>query len=1125
MGVKSVALYDPSPAQAVDLSAQVRPGTTSRGGERGRRPSPPPPPITPSSTRFPPAQFYLSPADVGHPRDVRSRDKLAALNAYVAVSVLAPSSPSSLSEPDLLPFDVIAATDLPAAEAVRLNDLARKHGKKFVLAETHGAFGRVFCDFGPSFRVDDVNDEQPTSAILASVTADAPAVVTTLEDQRHGLQDGDLVVFREVGGMAALNDGVPRRVLRVTDPHTFQLDVDARALPPYTRGGVVTMVKAPQEVTFQPLARMIGPAVGSTAAAAAGGGPPHDAFLFSDFGKLDAGPPVHAAFAALHDYKAAHGGASPAPADEAATLGIVAAAEAGLGAALSPAHRGLVRQLARCAGGQLGPLAAAVGGIAAQEVLKAVSGKFMPIRQFLYLDACEALPPPDAPLDPLDFAPAAGRYDGQIAVFGRAFQQRLLRLNYFLVGAGAIGCEMLKNWAVMGVGAGDGGSVTVTDMDRIEKSNLSRQFLFRNEDIGRAKSSTAALAAVAMNSDVRASAFELRVAPDTESTFNDEFWSRLDGVCTALDNLEARRYVDGRCVYYGKPMLESGTLGTKGNTQVVVPRLTENYGASQDPPEQGIPVCTLKNFPNKIEHTLQWARDWFEGEFRQVPDSANAYLAQPSFLEALAKQTNTRIDTLEKVHAALVTEKAITVEDCVRWARFRFADLFTNQIKQLLHNFPPDFTTTTGEPFWSGAKRMPTPIEFDAGDVGHMTFVTAATRLRASVYGLKLTTQHTPDWMRAAAAAVPVPAFEPRSGVRIAANDKELEEMKKDGGGGGGADGAGAGAGSSSSSSSAASASSSSSGSWDTEARATAIAEQLPPPRDLAGYRLGAVDFEKDDDLHITLVAACSNLRARNYKIEEADKHTSKLIAGKIIPAIATTTALVSGLICLELYKLVANKPIEAFRNCFANLSVPVFAFSEPVAVKKSTLRLEAGTTWSPPPLPGSAAASAAVALPDGGREWKWSVWDRIDLAGPMTLDQFMTFFRTELGIEPSNFCYGATPLWGPMLKPAAKRERTKANIVHLAQKLSKSALHAHVRYITIEVMGTRVSDGEDVDLPYIRYKLGPGEIAEADAQGAGAGTGPVAAPLAGAASSSNAGAGAASSASSSASSASSQGR
>lgn len=51
------------------------------------------------------------------------------------------------------------------------------------------------------------------------------------------------------------------------------------------------------------------------------------------------------------------------------------------------------------------------------------------------------------------------------------------------VGAGAIGCEMLKNWAMMGVSCGDEGKVYVTDMDIIEKSNLNRQFLFRPWDV------------------------------------------------------------------------------------------------------------------------------------------------------------------------------------------------------------------------------------------------------------------------------------------------------------------------------------------------------------------------------------------------------------------------------------------------------------------------------------------------------------------------------------------------------------------------------------------------------------------------------------------------------------------
>ena len=70
-------------------------------------------------------------------------------------------------------------------------------------------------------------------------------------------------------------------------------------------------------------------------------------------------------------------------------------------------------------------------------------------------------------------------------------------------------------------------------------------------------------------------------------------------------------YMDRRCVYYRKPLLESGTLGTKGNIQVVLPNVTESYGSSQDPPEKTVPICTLHNFPNAIEHTLQVTTDLY----------------------------------------------------------------------------------------------------------------------------------------------------------------------------------------------------------------------------------------------------------------------------------------------------------------------------------------------------------------------------------------------------------------------------------------------------------------------------------------------------------------------------------
>lgn len=201
-------------------------------------------------------------------------------------------------------------------------------------------------------------------------------------------------------------------------------------------------------------------------------------------------------------------------------------------------QKDIVTALAKGAGGNLNPMAAVLGGIVAQEVIKAASGKFMPIMQWLYYDAVEALPQP-LPSE-ADCAPTGCRYDGQIAVFGRALQQRIAKLRLFLVGAGAIGCEMLKNLALIGAACDGEGHVTVTDMDRIEKSNLSRQFLFRPADIDSPKSHTAVRAVKAMNPAFQATATETRVGASTEDTFDDTFWDGLDVVCTALDNIQAR---------------------------------------------------------------------------------------------------------------------------------------------------------------------------------------------------------------------------------------------------------------------------------------------------------------------------------------------------------------------------------------------------------------------------------------------------------------------------------------------------------------------------------------------------------------------------------------------------------
>lgn len=960
-GVKSLAVYDPLPVALADLLTQ----------------------------------FFLAPHHVGQPTAAAAAPKLRELNQYVPVEVV-----TEVDEAVVARFQCVVATNVSLEEQVRLDQMTHARGIGFIAADVRGLFGQVFVDFGAEFRVIDQTGEEPLTGIVSDVERDG--TVTMLDDTRHGLQDGDYVRFSEVEGMPRLNDGTPHRV-EVLGPYAFRVALD-ELYGTYVRGGLYHQVKMPATVAFAPLAAQLAA----------------PEFVYSDYAKFERAPQLHVAFQALHAFRTRHA-CLPRPyhAEDAAEVVRLAHEVASQAPVLGGAavDEPLVREVAHQARGDIPAMVAFYGGLVAQEVLKCCSSKFMPIKQWMYFDLLESLPDAAAWPRTADTTRARGsRYDGQIAVFGADFVARIANLKVFLVGAGAIGCEMLKNWAMMGLGSGDDGAIVITDMDSIEKSNLNRQFLFRPKDVGANKSETAAAAVVAMNPDLRGKidARLHKVGPDTEDIFDDAFWERLDLVTNALDNVDARTYVDRRCVFFKKPLLESGTLGTKGNTQVVIPNLTESYSSSQDPPEKSIPLCTLRSFPNKIDHTIAWAKSLFQGYFVESPETVNLYLSQPNYVEQNLKQNPDIKGTLRSI-ADLLNNRPYSFEDCIKWARTQFQEKYNYEIKQLLYNFPPDAVTSAGAPFWSGPKRAPTPLEFDINNPDHFNFVVGGANLLAFVYGLKEPAATVDDYKKVLDTLTFEP-FAPKSGIQIATTDAEAEEQAK-----------------------------SLSGGLDEE-EIRKIAASLPEPSTLAGYRLTPIEFEKDDDSnhHIEFITAASNCRALNYAIETADASKTKFIAGKIIPAIATTTALVTGLVCLELYKVVAEKKdIEAYKNGFVNLALPFFGFSEPVKSARGKYN---------------------------GKEFD-QIWDRFEIHGDVTLQELIDHFQEKEGLEISMLSYGVTLLYASFFPPKKLSERMPMRLTQLIQTVSKKEVPAETKNLILEICCDD-KEGEDVEVPYINIKL-----------------------------------------------------
>lgn len=942
------------------------------------------------------SQFFLNESSVGQNRASCSLSQLRALNPHVQLSV----HTGPLHQDLLRAFEVVVLTDSSLEEQKRFGDFCHVNGIKFIVADTRGLCGQLFCDFGEAFEVLDQDGEAPETALIQKISQGNPGVVVCSDDQKHGFHDGSKVIFSEVQGMTELNALGPVEI-KERGSYSFSIG-DTSTFSKYERGGIATEVKQPCTIHFKALSEALTLEP--------------ELLITNDFGKIDRHKTLHLAFQALHHFVKTQSRLPRPHCQSDADILLDSVKMLNDDVKLDKLDEAAVRLFSFTARGDLAPVNAFIGGLAAQEVIKACSRKFTPLQQWFYFDSLECLDEEDDPVEQSLFTLNGTRYDGQIAVFGSDFQQKLGRQKYFLVGAGAIGCEILKNFALIGLGAGDEGHVTVTDMDHIERSNLNRQFLFRSQDIGKAKSEVAVRAVRAMNPQMNITAQQNCLASDTEQVYDFFFFSGLDGAVAALDNVEARAYLDARCVEHKKPMLEGGTLGSKGHSLVVVPHLTESYGPVKSSSKKEIPLCTLKNFPHRIEHTLQWARDGFEGLFKHIPENVMLYLRDDNFMNcALGRGEVEALQIFSEVWNGLLElrcggNRPANWEDCVHWARLKWETLFNNDIQQLLHCFPPDELTRHGLPFWSGTKRCPHPLTFDPNNATHMDYIVAAASLYGQTYGF--TGPRDRASIRALLDRASVPEFTPEQSLKIAVTDEEMKETEGD--------------------------------EADKEKLEELKEKLLSASVKSSAIEMFPVEFEKDDDsnYHMDYITAASNLRAENYDIPAVDKHESKRIAGRIIPAIATTTAAVSGLMCLELYKLVqGHRKISSYRTAYINLGVMYLVHSLPSRAKSFSVDTKEFTLWD-----------------------NFLVEGRLSDGREMTLEELIQFVKDKCGLEVCSLFYGRSMIYN------SQEDRLKLPVSELIKKVTKAEIPPHKKMLELFPSFTEDEDSEQV--PRIQYLL-----------------------------------------------------
>jgi len=1043
-GLDELCIYDPNPVQINDLGSN----------------------------------FYLSESDVGKKnRDEACLDKLSKLNPSVKVSIFQIEMKEDFNEyinlfiEKVQKFNVVVFTEFYPITFIGQIDMAcRAKNIKIIYGLCLGLAGYVFSDFGPFHTIIDDNGKPIDQYIIKSISKDKYGKVeidTIAETNNFKIGDGDIVKFQHVEGMDDLNDKTFQ--IYGAEYNHFYIG-DTTNFKEYTKGGVVYKVKQPifkqyQDFIyrtynisdiFHPLINLDFSKPGRAELLYTAFYGLHQYFLdnklkFPELNNLeqakivvknakkfyeDAKASVESSKKFFEDAKIAEENAKKAYEDEKtdkdkekkyeeAKLASESARSFYEMSKQNPFYSNIkefdekiVMNVARWASANVQPVCAFFGGIIAQEIIKA-TGIYIPIEQWLIGDFFETV---ENIKDDADRTLKNCRYDDQIAIFGNEIQKKIEKTNIFQVGAGATGCEFLKNFAMMGFSSEKGSEFTVVDNDHIEISNLTRQFLFRRNNVGQSKSIVGSKSAKEMNQSFNVKGIQTKVCMDTEKAFDEKFWEKQDIIIFAVDSIDARKYLDDKILFFHKPAVDSGTEGVVAKSQVIIPYKTKTY--SDKAPVQApktIPVCTLSNFPSLIQHCIEWSKDSFYGYFGSIINDVRSFFADYEKFKRNIKIEGSFCSQLKKLNLIKLQIDIIINKDVNKMCEYAiksYTENFDHKIQQLLIAFPPDSKNQLGMHFWVGSRKLPHPIHFDPNDDLCLNYVAKFVFILSHALGLKLTKdQLSLENIKKICLTIKPPEFlEKKMKIDMDANSIKLSEVEAE-----------------------------QNSKEENEAK-NKIEElykeldKIKKEQSQFDYKnINSEKFEKDheDNGHIDFIHFGANLRARNYGIDECDRNKTKQIAGKIISTVLTTTASIAGITSLQLYTMLQTNENKYFRECLIDLGSNNYCLMKPMPPnKKKDIK---STPQNPYPQ---------KIIPEG-----WNSWDIIEIKGSKTCGELLDYLKKTYNIDVQMLLVGSEiPIYNIKSK---LKDNVGIKIEDAYEKKMKTKIKEDIKYFLLSILGT----------------------------------------------------------------------